>query len=102
MLTGAGYSVLEAVDGREAVSTFRSHADQVRLLLFDVVMPGKNGKEAYEEIKTIRSGMKCLFLSGYTADIISRSGVTDSNGGFIQKPVSASVLLRRVREMLDH
>jgi PAS domain S-box-containing protein len=100
VLEGFGYIVIEAVDGEEAVKRFREYKDAIKLLLFDIIMPKKNGKDAYEDIKGIRHDIKALFLSGYARDIIQKFGI--ENGiEFISKPVSSVELLRKVREVLD-
>ncbi|OGW22127.1 MAG: hypothetical protein A2X55_00030 [Nitrospirae bacterium GWB2_47_37] len=96
-----GYKIIEAVDGEDAVNKFTENKDTVRLLLFDVIMPKKDGKAAYEEIKEINPGIKALFMSGYTADIIHKKGVFEEGMEFIPKPVSPDVLLKRVRQALD-
>ncbi len=101
VLCSAGYRVIEARDGLDAEIKFREHRDKVSLLVFDVIMPRKNGKEAYEAIHSLRSDIKCLFLSGYTADIIGTTGISEEEGGFLQKPVVPSVLLNKIREILD-
>ncbi len=101
VLSGAGYRVIEARDGEDAVDAFRKHQDGVSLLLFDVIMPRKNGKQAYDAIRGLQSDVRCLFLSGYTADIINRTGIAEDEGAFLQKPVSPAVLLKKVRDILD-
>jgi two-component SAPR family response regulator len=77
------------------------YRDKIELLLLDVIMPKKNGKEAYEEIRKVKPGIKVLFMSGYTADLINRRGMLDDGLNFIPKPVSANTLLRKIREVLD-
>ena len=74
---------------------------QIDLLLFDIIMPRKNGKEAYQEIQNIRPGVPVLFTSGYTADIIHRKGFLDDGFELLLKPVSMTALLQKVREVLD-
>jgi DNA-binding response OmpR family regulator len=96
-----GYTVVEAVDGDDAISKFRENTKDIQLLLLDVIMPKKNGKDVYEEIKKIRSDIKALFLSGYTSDHIQRKRVLEEGINFIFKPVSVNDLLRKVREVLD-
>jgi len=96
-----GYTVIVALDGNDAVKEFRENRDRIRLLLFDVIMPRKNGKDAYEEIRTIRPDIKVLFISGYSADVISKEGILERGVSFISKPVSPSELLRKVRDVLD-
>jgi|GEM_PF-1805561 len=96
-----GYTVIEAVDGVDAVKKFTDHGDAVRLLLFDIIMPRKNGKDAYEEIRKIRPGIKVIFMSGYTADISRRRGFLDEGLVLLTKPLSPQELLRKIREVLD-
>lgn len=95
-----GYSVVTAENGEDAVEKYKSNPD-VDLLILDVVMPGKNGKETYAEIKRLRPDIKALFTSGYTANIIHKKGILDSGTEFISKPFSPNAFLRKVREVLD-
>jgi PAS domain S-box-containing protein len=101
MLEDAGYTVIEASDGNEAIRAFRENQPRVHLLILDVVMPGKNGKETFDEIRKQQPDVKALFVSGYTADIIHTKGIFDPSLDFIAKPVSGDTLLRKVREVLD-
>ncbi len=96
-----GYQVIEAKDGAEAVEKFLSHRSSIQLLLFDVMMPEKNGKEAYNEIKKAQPEVKALFMSGYTDDILSNSGIHEENPNLIAKPFTQNILLQKVREVLD-
>jgi CheY-like chemotaxis protein len=96
-----GYRVIEAVDGEDAIKVFRENRDSVKLLLTDVVMPRKNGREVYSEISRECPGIRSLFISGYAADVISDKGMLQEGQHFITKPVSPGELLRRVREELD-
>ncbi len=100
VLQGAGYGVLEAVDGEDAVAKFQMEP-AVRLLLFDVIMPNRNGKEAYDSIRARRPDVRVIFISGYTADILDKSGISEKEFDFLQKPVHAPALLAKVREVLD-
>ena len=100
LLTENGYRVMEAVDGVEAVELFRQHGDEISLLLLDVIMPRKNGKEAFDEIRAIKTGIKALFMSGYTADIISKTGIHTEGLEFISKPFSLHALLVKIRAAL--
>jgi polar amino acid transport system substrate-binding protein len=96
-----GYTVIGAANGEEAVNIFRENEGKIHLLLLDVIMPKKNGKEAYEEIKRIRPAIKALFISGYTANIIHKRGFIEEGLEFILKPVSPTELLRKVRKVLE-
>jgi PAS domain S-box-containing protein len=100
ILEGFGYTVIEAVDGEDAVKRFKENKDRIQLLLFDLIMPKKNGKDAYEDIKGIRPNIRAIFISGYAKDIIQRFGIEEGIE-FITKPVLPTELLRKVREELD-
>ena len=101
VLQGYGYNVILAEDGVEAVEKFKAHQDIIRLVLMDMIMPKKNGMEAYEEISRIKPGVKLLFSSGYPADFIENRGVSEKAVELIMKPVQPMELLRKVREILD-
>jgi nitrogen-specific signal transduction histidine kinase/CheY-like chemotaxis protein len=96
-----GYRVIEAADGQEGVEKFLKHKEAVALLLLDVVMPKKNGKEVYEEIIRVKPEVKTLFTSGYTGDVVLSKGIHDDSVDFISKPLSPRELLFKVREVLD-
>jgi len=96
-----GYTVYEAADGEQAVKVFMEHETSIDLLLFDVIMPHKNGREAYRAIKKIKPGMKALFTSGYTADLMQKRGILEKGFELILKPVTMTALLQKVREVLD-
>jgi two-component system cell cycle sensor histidine kinase/response regulator CckA len=101
ILDNAGYTVIEAVDGEEAVEKFLEHSDTVALLLLDVVMPRKNGKEAYDEIRKTNPDMRVIFMSGYTGDVIISKGIIEKEYDFIQKPLPPNELLLRVKGVLS-
>ena len=101
MLSEFGYTVIEAADGEEAVARFREHRDAVKLIILDVVMPKKNGKEVHDEIIAIKPDVKTLYVSGYSADVIRTKGITEESQNIILKPVSPMDLLRSVRRILD-
>lgn len=96
-----GYSVIEASDGEEAVERFRENSSTISVLLLDLMMPKKNGKEAFEEIIRIRPGVRAVFMSGYAADLMRAKGALGPGTEFISKPVSPGDLLRKVRETID-
>jgi CheY-like chemotaxis protein len=101
ILNTYGYNTLEATDGQHAVEVFAERKEDIDLVLLDVVMPKKNGREAFEELRKIRPVVKVLFVSGYTGDVIIDKGVQSERIDFIQKPLSPNNLLRKVREILD-
>jgi CheY-like chemotaxis protein len=101
ILESAGYHVLAAASGEEALLVLERHEAPVHLLITDVVMPGINGRVLAERAGEVRSGMKVLYTSGYTDDAIVHHGVLDEGTAFIGKPFTAAELLRKIREVLD-
>jgi PAS domain S-box-containing protein len=101
ILEEAGYRVLVAQQGEEAVRFCNEHANEIHLLLTDVVMPGAGGKVVADRLSAMRPGIKVLFMSGYTDEAIVHHGVLDSNVEFIQKPFTPLGLSKKVREVLD-
>jgi PAS domain S-box-containing protein len=101
MLRMTGYTVVEAVDGAEAVKVFNENRDMINLLLLDVRMPRKNGREAYEEVRKIRKDINAIFISGYTADVIDSQGICANGLDFISKAASPDDILDKIREVLD-
>ena len=96
-----GYTIIEAIDGEEAVSTFMENRSRIDLIILDVVMPKKNGKEVYDEIVKTSPDMKFLFTSGYTGDVILEKGIRDDAIDFISKPLLSNELLKKIRDVLD-
>lgn len=101
MLTRKGYTVVEAKDGEDALWRFMENQDKIDLLILDVVMPRKNGKEVYEDIRKVKPGVKVLFTSGYTGDILFDKGVKDELYDFIPKPILPNELLIKIRDLID-
>ncbi|MHB8782691.1 MAG: GAF domain-containing hybrid sensor histidine kinase/response regulator [Desulfobacteria bacterium] len=101
ILRSCGYTVLSARDGKEAVDIFRRHEKEIAMAVLDVVMPKMGGKQAYDEMIMTASGLKVLFLSGYSANAIHDSFVLHPEVPFIQKPFGPGALARKVREVLD-
>ena len=96
-----GYTIIEAADGEEAVSIFMENRNRIDLIILDVVMPGKNGKEVYDEIVKTSPDMKFIFTSGYTGDVILDKGIMEDTVNFISKPLLPDELLKMVRDVLD-
>jgi len=101
ILRGERYQVLEAADSDEGMLRFTKHGAQVRLLLVDVIMPGRGGLELYREIRTLNSEVRVLFMSGYPEEHIRARGVLANDLAFISKPLAPAELLSRVRSILD-
>jgi CheY-like chemotaxis protein len=101
ILSGNGYKVLEAGNGREALLLSEGHRGEIHLLLTDVMMPKMGGRELVERIRLQRPDLRILYMSGYTDDAILRCGVMEGGIPFLQKPFTAEGLARKVREVLD-
>jgi len=101
ILESAGYKVVEAARGEEAIKRFKAENGSIDLLLTDVVMPEMSGKEVADRICELRPSAKVLFMSGYTDEAIVHHGVLDSNVQFIQKPFTPAALAIKIREVLE-
>jgi CheY-like chemotaxis protein len=101
VLTDIGYTILEARDGAAAHGIVKSHEGRIHLLLTDIILPDINGRTLHEQIMEVRPHLPALFMSGYTADVISHHNVLDEGVHFIQKPFSMKKLAQKVREVLD-
>jgi two-component system, cell cycle sensor histidine kinase and response regulator CckA len=97
-----GYHVLAADTPGGAIRLAREHAGDVHLLMTDVVMPEMNGRDLAKNLLSLYPNLRCLFMSGYTADVIAHRGVLDEGVQFIQKPFSGEGLAIKVREALEH
>ena len=94
LLERAGYRVIEAFDGQDAVEKFVENHEEIHLLVLDIVMPRKSGKDAYDDISKLKPGIKALFVSGYAGDSITHTDI-------LAKPFNARVLLSRLTGMLN-
>jgi PAS domain S-box-containing protein len=101
ILTKQGYTVFQANMPGEAIRLARENSKEIHLLITDVVMPEMNGRDLAKSLQSQHQNLKCLFMSGYTADVIAHHGVLDDGIHFIQKPFSLPDLAVKVREVLD-
>ena len=101
LLQKAGYTVLAAADGEQALLASRQHTDNIDLLLTDLVMPRMGGRLLAERLASLRPALKILYMSGYTDDAIVHRGVLDAATQFLAKPFSEAELTRKVRAVLD-
>ena len=100
MLEVLGYTVLAANGKDQALEIARNYPEKIHLLLTDVVMPDMNGKELADRIQKVKPELKCLYMSGYTSDIIARQGILEEGVKFISKPFSVQDLATKIREVL--
>lgn len=101
VLTKKEYNVLIAGTPAEAISLANEHSSRIHLLITDVILPEMNGKDLMEQIRTVCPDIKCLYMSGYTADVITQRGMLNEGVNFIPKPFSMQMLCEKVREVLD-
>lgn len=100
LLERAGYRVIAAVDGEDAVRRFREHADEISLLVLDVVMPRMGGFRAHEFIEDLRPGLPTIFCSGYSGTALDTVGELPAGAYFLQKPYNFEQLLQKLNEAL--
>jgi PAS domain S-box-containing protein len=96
-----GFEVIAADRGGDALLLLKDPALHVDLLLTDVILPVMDGRKLYEELRLLRPGLRVVFMSGYTDDVIARRGVLEPGIAFVQKPFTLDALVRKVREVLD-
>ena len=100
VLEASGYEVLDTRNGREALSLCEAHEGRIDLIVTDVVMPEFGGRELAEAARKLRPGLKVIFMSGHTQDVILREGI-EKGAAFLQKPFTPAGLAQKVRETLD-
>jgi len=100
-LRKAGYRVLTAGDGQDALEIIHTFEDRIHVLLTDVVMPRMGGKELAKQARALRPEIKILYMSGYPAGVVSDPDIMGHEADFIEKPISAEVLSRKLREIID-
>jgi PAS domain S-box-containing protein len=101
VLGKAGYQVLQARSGPEALRIAAEHRERIHLLVTDVVMPEMSGRDVVEHLARQRRDFKVLYLSGYTDDAVVRHRVLEAEVAFLQKPFTMSTLTTKVRQLLD-
>ena len=101
VLERAGYRVLVATGGTEALAVAEHHDGPIHLLLTDVVMPEMNGRELARRLTAVRPGVRVLYMSGYADEAVAQHGVLDPGTAFLQKPFTPEALAKKVRGVLD-
>jgi len=102
MLETYGYNIIEAYNGRDALSKYSENRNAIQLILTDMIMPEMGGKKLIENLVNFKPGTKILFMSGYTDSAIDEKGILDPGTQFIQKPFSPTDLLQKIRIILDN
>jgi PAS domain S-box-containing protein len=102
ILLGQGYEVIVATDPQNAESIANKFPGEIHLLLTDMVMPGISGRELASRIMASRPGIRVLYMSGYTENVMTSGGMLEHGLAFLQKPFSPAVLVRKIREILTH
>ncbi|MDQ3997137.1 MAG: PAS domain S-box protein [Gemmatimonadota bacterium] len=100
-LERAGYDVIAATDGSDALRLFTEHDGGIHMVVTDVVMPGLSGRELVGRLRIMRPKLRVLFVSGYTEEGVRRQGVLEPGAAYLEKPFTPERLLRKVREVLD-
>jgi len=101
MLRTQGYRVYEAEHGADALRVFADHAKEIELLLTDVIMPKMSGRELAQRLTAKKPGLKVVYMSGYTDDIVAREGVVFNDTILLHKPFTVEGLMKKLREALD-
>jgi len=101
ILAAHGYRVLEAEDGAAALRIAEGHHGAIDLLLTDVVMPGMNGGELAHRMRSVRTGIRVVFMSAYSSEAVANHGVLSPGAAFLQKPFTIEELVARLRDALD-
>jgi PAS domain S-box-containing protein len=100
VLRDSGYTVVEADSGEDAMDACRRFSQPIHLLVTDLIMPGINGRTLAERLRQSRPGLKVLYISGYTENILDMYGPLNSGTGFLQKPFAPAALTQKLRELL--
>jgi len=100
MLISQGYHVLPAATPGEAIRLVKQYSGPIHLLITDVIMPEMNGRELARILTALIPGLNCLFMSGYTANVIAHHGVLDQGVHFIQKPFTLERLMAQIQKAL--
>jgi len=101
MLSRLGYEVFSTSSPSEALALARKHRGRIRLLITDVVMPELNGRDLAWSLRSIIPGLSCLFMSGYTSEVIAHQGILEDGVHFIPKPFTSRALAASVRKALN-
>lgn len=93
--------IISASDGEDGIAKFNENITKINLIVSDVIMPRKGGKELYDYVKKKLPNIGFLFISGYTADVLHKNFILDEKINFLSKPFSPNEIINKVREILD-
>jgi DNA-binding NtrC family response regulator len=100
ILQAAGYAVLKARNAAEALTVFSENQDCIALVVLDVVLPGRSGRDLARELTHLHPGLKILFMSGYPENAITKDKVIRGKSTYLPKPFSVDGLMRKVRDAI--
>jgi hypothetical protein len=101
ILESTGYRLLKTRNAVEAKDAFRQYKAIVKLLLTDVVLPGQNGRDLANDLRTICPNLRTIFISGYPENAVTRHGIQEDGMFYLPKPFSLQSLTRKVRQVLE-
>ena len=101
MLNNLGYTVISELNPLNAIKTIESYVGEIDLLITDVVMPEMNGRDLSNKVTEVFPNIKCLYMSGYTSNVIANNGIIRGELNFIQKPFSRNEFSSKIRLILD-
>jgi DNA-binding response OmpR family regulator len=101
ILESAGYRVLKTRSAAEAISAFNEYKSIVRLLLTDVVLPGQNGRDLANDLRSMSPTLRIIFISGYPENAVTEHGIKDDGMLYLPKPFSLQSLTRKVKQVLE-
>ncbi len=96
-----GYNVVCAENGRTAISKYIDRKEDIDLIILDVILPHKNGKEVFDIIRKDNKNMKVIFISGYTDDILTEETINKEGVYFLAKPIDFEELLRTIKSLTE-
>ena len=102
MLKKSGYTIIAANNPVKAIQLAQAYTGTIHLLITDVVMPDMNGPDLYSEICKLRTGIPCIYMSGYTKNSIASKGILSEGVNFVQKPFTRETLALKIREVLSN
>ncbi|HEY1802283.1 MAG TPA: response regulator [Terriglobales bacterium] len=100
ILESCGYRVFKACSFEDAIQTFQYNSDHVELLVADIIIPGRNGRELVKVLRELSPGLKVLYISGYSENVVTRHAALDGNSHYVAKPFSLRSLLEAIETAL--